>query len=123
MVEAAEVEVEMEGGPEDDLPAAGDVPRDSADKTLPVVNLQANLSVMGSIVPPEGTEEEGLHKLWNHLHQISEFQMDVDSPFEKSNREDKFTQPERLDYPNETSRAGHFGRTLGSMVEMAKKLE
>ena len=84
---------------------------------------EAIISVMGSIVPPEGTEEEGLHKLWNHLHQISEFQIDVDSPFDKPSREDKFTQPERLDYPNETSRAGHFGRTLGSMVEMAKKLE
>lgn len=84
---------------------------------------EAIVSVMGSVVPPEGTEEEGLHKLWNHLHHISEFQMDVDSPFEKPNSEDKFTQPERLNYPNETSRAGHFGRTLGSMVEMAKKLD
>ena len=84
---------------------------------------EAIVSVMGSVVPPEGTEEEGLHKLWNHLHQISEFQMDVDSPFEKPNSEDKFTQPERLNYPNETSRAGHFGRTLGSMVEMAKQLD
>ena len=84
---------------------------------------EAIVSVMGSVVPPEGTEEEGVHKLWNHLYQISEFQMDVDSPFEKPNSEDKFTQPERLNYPNETSRAGHFGRTLGSMVEMAKKLD
>ena len=84
---------------------------------------EAIVSVMGSVVPPDGTEEEGMHKLWNHLHQISEFKMDVDSPFEKPNSEDKFTQPERLNYPNETSRAGHFGRTLGSMVEMAKKLD
>ena len=49
--------------------------------------------------------------------------MDVDSPFDKPSLDDRFTQPEKLNYPNETSRAGHFGRTLGSMVEMAKKLE
>lgn len=84
---------------------------------------EAIISVMGSVVPPEGTEEEGKHKLWNHLHQISGFQMDVDSPFDKPSIDDRFTQPEKLNYPNETSRAGHFGRTLGSMVEMAKKLE
>tara|TARA_B100000683_G_scaffold275927_1_gene328195 strand:+ start:1127 stop:1840 length:714 start_codon:yes stop_codon:yes gene_type:complete len=84
---------------------------------------EAIVSVMGSVVPPEGTEDEGKHKLWNHLHQIAGFQMNVDSPFEVPNIEDKFTQPERLDYPNETSRAGHFGRTLGSMLEMAKKLD
>ena len=68
-------------------------------------------------------EEEGKHKLWNHLHQISGFQLDVDSPFDSPNLDDRFTQPEKLKYPNETSRAGHLGRTLGSMVEMAKKLE
>ena len=84
---------------------------------------EAIVSVMGSVVPPEGAEEEGLHKLWNHLHQMAGFQMDVDSPFEVPNLENKFIQPERLNYPNETSRAGHFGRTLVSMVEMAKKLE
>ena len=94
-----------------------------ADKDERTKCAEAIVSVMGSVVPPEGTEEEGLHKLWNHLHQIAGFQMDVDSPFEVPNIEDKFTQPERLNYPNETSRAGHFGRTLGSMVEMAKKLE
>jgi len=84
---------------------------------------EAIISVMKSVVPPEGTEEEGTHKLWNHLHQISGFQLDVDSPFEKPNLDDRYTKPEKLTYPNETSRAGHFGRTLGSMVEMAKKLE
>ena len=94
-----------------------------ADKAERTKCAEAIISVMGSVVPPEGTEEEGLHKLWNHLHQMAGFQMDVDSPFEVPNLEDKFIQPERLNYPNETSRAGHFGRTLGSMVEMAKKLE
>ena len=94
-----------------------------SDKTERTKCAVAIISVMKSVVPPEGTEEEGKHKLWNHLHQISGFQMDVDSPFEKPNLDDRFTQPEKLNYPNETSRAGHFGRTLGSMVEMAKKLE
>lgn len=94
-----------------------------ADKAERTKCAEAIISVMGSVVPPEGTEEEGLHKLWNHLHQISQFQMDVDSPFEKPNPDEKLTQPDRLDYPNATSRAGHFGRTLGSMVEMAKKLD
>ena len=94
-----------------------------ADKAERTRCAEAIVSVMGSVVPPEGTEEEGRHKLWNHLHQIAGFQMDVDSPFEVPNLEDKFTQPDRLDYPNETSRAGHFGRTLGSMVEMANKLD
>ena len=39
---------------------------------------RAIVSVMGSVVPPEGTEEEGKHKLWNQLHVMSNFQMDGD---------------------------------------------
>ena len=84
---------------------------------------EAIVSVMGSVVPPEGTEEEGKHKLWNQLHVMSNFQMDVDSPFEKPEDGDRLTAPDRIDYPNAQSRAGHFGRTLGAMVEMAKKME
>lgn len=84
---------------------------------------EAIVSVMGSVVPPEGTEEEGKHKLWNQLHQMSGYQMDVDSPFEKPAEEAREEAPARLDYPSETSRAGHFGRTLQAMVDMAVKME
>lgn len=84
---------------------------------------EAIVSVMGSVVPPEGTEEEGKHKLWNQLHHMSGYQMDVDSPFEKPEEKVREEAPGRLDYPNETSRAGHFGRTLQAMVDMAVKME
>ena len=40
-----------------------------ADKAERTRCAEAIVSVMGSVVPPEGTEEEGKHKLWNHLHQ------------------------------------------------------
>lgn len=83
----------------------------------------AIVSVMGSVVPPEGTEEEGKHKLWNQLHQMSGYQMDVDAPFDKPEEDARDEAPGRLNYPNETSRAGHFGRTLQNMVEMAVKME
>jgi hypothetical protein len=84
---------------------------------------EAIVSVMGSIVPPDGTEEEGKHKLWNQLHVLSRNQLDVDSLFEKPAEDDRQTAPDKLDYPKETSRAGHFGRTVVAMVEMAKKME
>jgi hypothetical protein len=94
-----------------------------ADKAERTKCAEAIVSVMGSVVPPEGTEEEGKHKLWNQLHVLSGHQLDVDSPFEKPAIDDRQTAPAILDYPKETSRAGHFGRTLGAMAEMAKKME
>jgi hypothetical protein len=94
-----------------------------ADKAERTKCAEAIVSVMGSVVPPEGTEEEGKHKLWNQLYQISGYQMDVDSPFDKPEPASRDEAPARIDYPTETSRAGHFGRTVEAMIEMAKKME
>ena len=94
-----------------------------ADKAERTKCAEAIVSVMGSVVPPDGNEEEGRHKLWNQLYQMSAYQMDVDSPFDKPEPTSRSEAPERIDYPTETSRAGHFGRTVEAMIEMAKKLE
>ena len=94
-----------------------------ADKAERTKCAEAIVSVMGSVVPPDGNEEEGKHKLWNQLYQMSAYQMDVDSPFDKPEPTSRSEAPERIDYPTETSRAGHFGRTVEAMIEMAKKLE
>ena len=93
------------------------------DKTERTKCAEAIVSVMGSVVPPEGSEEEGKHKLWNQLHQMSSYQMDVDSPFDTPVPATRSEAPDKLNYPTETSRAGHFGRTVLAMIEMAKKLE
>ena len=94
-----------------------------ADKAERTKCAEAIVSVMGSVVPPEGNEEEGKHKLWNQLYQMTGYQMDVDSPFDKPEPTSRNEAPARIDYPTETSRAGHFGRTVEAMIEMAKKME
>jgi hypothetical protein len=94
-----------------------------ADKAERTKCAEAIVSVMGSVVPPEGDEEEGKHKLWNQLYQMTGYQMDVDSPFDKPEPTSRNEAPARIDYPTETSRAGHFGRTVEAMIEMAKKME
>ena len=83
----------------------------------------AIISVMGSVVPPEGSEEEGKTKLWNQLHSMTGYSLDVESPYKISDPKERSDAPTRLNYPSETSRAGHFGRTLEAMIEMAKKME
>ena len=94
-----------------------------ADKAERTKCAEAIVSVMGSVVPPEGDEVEGKHKLWNQLYQMTGYQMDVESPFDKPEPTSRNEAPARVDYPTETSRAGHFGRTVEAMIEMAKKME
>ena len=83
----------------------------------------AIVSVMGSVVPPEGSEEEGKNKLWNQLQSMTGYALDVETPFDLLDPKVREEAPARLNYPTETSRAGHFGRTLEAMIDMAKKLE
>jgi hypothetical protein len=51
---------------------------------------------MGSVVPPEGSEEEGKHKLWNQLNQMTEYSLDVDSPFSTPDPKGREESPARL---------------------------
>ena len=45
--------------------------------------VSAIISVMGQLSPHLRDVEDYKHKLWDHLHIISNFQLDVDSPYPK----------------------------------------
>ena len=84
---------------------------------------KAIIGVMGNLNPHLRDVPDFQHKLWAQLFIMSNFELDVDSPFENPVDGDRLTAPNRIDYPNAQSRAGHFGRTLGAMVDMAKKMD
>ena len=45
------------------------------------------LNIMGGINPHLKNVEDFKHLLWDHLHLIADFQLEVDSPYEKPERE------------------------------------
>jgi hypothetical protein len=59
--------------------------------------VRAILSVMGQLVPYLRDIEDYNHKLWDHLHIISNFQLDVDSPYPKPDPENLVSKPERYE--------------------------
>ena len=83
----------------------------------------AIVSVMGSVVKQEGEKEEAAQKLWNQLHVMARYQLDVDSPFPKPEPAEKDSSPEDMDYPNAQSRVGHYGKTTLDLIEAAKAME
>ncbi|MDA0729136.1 MAG: DUF4290 domain-containing protein [Bacteroidetes bacterium] len=84
---------------------------------------KAIVSVMGSVVPAEGEGDQGLQKLWNQLHIMANYELDVDGPFPKPEPDDKASKPAAMDYPNAASRAGHFGKTTLDLIEVGKAME
>src|SRR6056300_2077467 len=60
---------------------------------------KAVIGIMGNMNPHLRDVPDFQHKLWDQLFIMSDFQLDVDSPFERPQKEVFEQKPERLNYP------------------------
>ena len=60
---------------------------------------KAVIAVMGNLNPTLRDTEDFKHKLWDHLFIMSDFQLDVDSPYPQPSRQDLTLRPQKLSYP------------------------
>ena len=60
---------------------------------------QAIIEVMGQLNPHLRDVDDYRHKLWAHLFIMSDFQLDVDSPYEIPKKESFIEKPEVMPYP------------------------
>jgi Domain of unknown function (DUF4290) len=63
------------------------------------------------------------HKLWDHLHIIAEFKLDVDSPFPKPDKQHLVAKPEIVPYPQSNIRFKHYGKILEDLLQKAMQEE
>ena len=84
---------------------------------------QVVIDLMGFLNPHLRDVADFKHKLWDHLHIISDFKIDVDSPYPKPLPEAIHLKPEPLRYPHQRIRYKHYGRTIEMMIEKAKSIE
>src|SRR6185437_2075638 len=84
---------------------------------------QVVIDLMGFLNPHLRDVADFKHKLWDHLHIISDFQIDVDSPYPKLSPEAIHLKPEPLRYPNQRIKFKHYGKTIELMIEKAKSIE
>jgi hypothetical protein len=83
----------------------------------------AIISVMGQLFPHLRDIEDFKHKLWDHLHIMARFELDVDSPYPKPKPETFQTKPDRVAYPKEEARFGHYGLTIEKLIAKARTTE
>lgn len=81
------------------------------------------IQVMGILNPQPKDVEDFKQKLWTHLHLISDFKLEVDSPYPKPTPEEFTAKPEKLRYPRKDVKYGHYGKTIELMVAKACKME
>jgi hypothetical protein len=78
---------------------------------------------MGTLNPAVKETEDYLQTLWDHLHIMGEFKLEVDSPFEKPEPEVLVRRPEIVSYTGSPIKYRYYGRNCQNMVRKAGDME
>ena len=81
---------------------------------------KAVIAVMGNLNPLLRDTAEFTHKLWDHLFIMSDFRLDVDSPYALPTREQLSVKPERLEYPQSNISHKHYGKNIVRVLNRLK---
>ena len=81
------------------------------------------ISVMAQMNPQVKQSDDYIHKLWDHLYIISDYQLDVDSPFPAPEPMNVISRPEHVGYQNHNIKYGHYGYYMAKMIEIASEHE
>lgn len=80
---------------------------------------RAIVDVMGNLQPHLRDVPDFKHKLWDQLFIMSDFKLEVDSPYEKPEREVLQAKPEALAYPKSASKYRFYGNNIQTMIDVA----
>ncbi len=86
-------------------------------------NAMALIELMGFLNPHLKNVEDFRHKLWDHLFLISDFKLDVESPYPIPTRETLKAKPEPLGYPKKYPKFNHLGKNIEIVINKALKEE
>lgn len=81
------------------------------------------IGIMGNLNPHLRDIGDFKHKLWDHLAIISEFKLDIDSPYDTPEPSKFESKPNKIDYNQNRLKFKHYGKSIGLMLEKAAELE
>ena len=85
--------------------------------------VEAIISFMGQMNPHLRDVKEFTHKLWDHLHIMANFELEIDSEYEKPKKEKLKEKPKRMNYPKNNIKFSYYGNTIPKMIEVAINME
>jgi hypothetical protein len=91
------------------------------DSEVRLRNAKAVIELMSTLNPNLKAIEDYEHKLWDHLYLMTNFKLDVDSPYPAPTPEEIYKKPEPIPYPQEPIENRHFGKNLSALIEKALK--
>ena len=86
-------------------------------------NAMSLIELMGFLNPHLKNVEDFRHKLWDHLFLISDFKLEVESPYPIPTRETLKAKPEPLPYPKRYPKFNHLGKNIEVVINKDLKEE
>lgn len=77
------------------------------------------VSVMAQMNPQVKESADYLHKLWDHIHIISGYKLDVESPYDPPRKESLARRPRHLGYNKNQIQFGHYGFYTANLINKA----
>lgn len=83
---------------------------------------EAIVDIMDRMYPQNRESADHQQKLWDHLALMSNFQLDIDYPYDVTQALKIASKPEPLHYPNEQIPVRHYGRMLFEVFDQLKTM-
>ncbi len=82
------------------------------------------ISMMGTLNPQIKLTQDYKQKLWSQLFAMSNFELDVDSPYPiPTTYEDAKIIPAHIEYPRSNIRMKHYGKNVETLITKAAQME
>ncbi|MEM6736490.1 MAG: DUF4290 domain-containing protein [Bacteroidota bacterium] len=95
--------------------------KDKAERSKKASTLVELMKLINPDLNKESTEND--QKIWDDLHIISDFELEVDSPFPKPDRKVLNKKPDRLKYYSNEIKYRHYGRGVELLIDQAIAME
>jgi len=81
------------------------------------------VQIMGQMNPTIRESGDFKHKLWDHLHIIADFKLDIDAPYPAPTKEMLEAKPDQIAYSENNIRYKMYGSNIARVIEEAIKFE
>lgn len=81
------------------------------------------INIMGNMFPHLRDVNDFKHILWDHLAIMSDFNLDIDYPYEIIKKENLYSKPGKVAYSRPNMHFKHYGKTLEKLIALASEYE
>ncbi|GAA4823022.1 DUF4290 domain-containing protein [Algivirga pacifica] len=72
---------------------------------------------------PSVNSNDTNQRIWDHLHVMADFKLEVDSPYPVPEMDVMYRKPDRMEYRDHKMRFRHYGRNIEKLIQVAKDEE